>query len=40
MVEIRGKVFFLEEFGLKDKPPVLYLHGGLGESCFDGDYHL
>ncbi|MFG6115808.1 alpha/beta fold hydrolase [Halobacillus sp. MO56] len=39
LIEIRGKKLYVEEFGAKDKQPVLYLHGGPGESCFDFTYH-
>lgn len=39
LIEIRGKKLYVEEFGTKDKNPVLYLHGGPGESCFDFTYH-
>ncbi len=39
LIEIRGKKLYVEEFGLKDKPVVLFLHGGPGESCFDFTFH-
>jgi len=39
MLKIRGKDLYVEEFGLKEKEPVLYLHGGPGESCFDFTFH-
>lgn len=39
LIEIRGKKLYVEEFGLKDKPAVLFLHGGPGESCFDFTFH-
>jgi proline iminopeptidase len=39
LIEIRGKKLYVEEFGAEENPPVLYLHGGPGESCFDFTYH-
>lgn len=39
MIKIRGKSLYVEEFGSKDKAPILYLHGGPGESCFDFTYN-
>ncbi|MFD1738048.1 alpha/beta fold hydrolase [Bacillus salitolerans] len=39
LIQIREKGLYVEEYGQKDKPPVLYLHGGPGESCFDFTYH-
>ncbi len=39
LIEIRGKKLYVEEFGAKEKQPVLNLHGGPGESCFDFTYH-
>jgi proline iminopeptidase len=39
LIEIRGKKLYVECIGSIDKPPVLYLHGGPGESCHDFSYH-
>lgn len=39
LIEIRGKSLYVEQFGSEEKPPILYLHGGPGESCFDFTYH-
>ncbi|WP_314591358.1 alpha/beta hydrolase [Paenibacillus terrigena] len=39
LIAIRGKKLYVECYGSKDKPPVLYLHGGPGESCHDFSYH-
>ncbi|EIT84112.1 alpha/beta hydrolase [Fictibacillus macauensis ZFHKF-1] len=39
LIEIRGKKLYVECYGQNDKPPVLYLHGGPGESCHDFSYH-
>lgn len=39
MIEVRRKMLYVEEYGLTKKPPVLYLHGGPGEGCFDFTFH-
>jgi proline iminopeptidase len=39
LIKIRGKKLYVECFGSEEKPPVLYLHGGPGESCHDFTYH-
>lgn len=39
LIEIRGKGIYVEDFGSVEKPALLYLHGGPGESCFDFTYH-
>jgi proline iminopeptidase len=39
LIDIRGKKLYVECFGSKEKPTVLYLHGGPGESCHDFTYH-
>lgn len=39
LIEIRGKKLYVECIGSIDKPPVLYLHGGPGESCHDFSFH-
>ncbi|MBM6618844.1 alpha/beta fold hydrolase [Bacillus suaedaesalsae] len=39
LIEIRGKKIYIEQFGLTSNPPILYLHGGPGESCYDFTYH-
>ncbi|WJE15158.1 alpha/beta hydrolase [Halobacillus sp. ACCC02827] len=37
--KVRGTHLYVERYGSDDKVPVLYLHGGPGESCFDFTYH-
>lgn len=32
-IAVEGKQIYFEEYGPKNKPPLLYLHGGPGESC-------
>ncbi|WP_246944672.1 alpha/beta fold hydrolase [Bacillus pinisoli] len=39
LISIRGKQLYVEEYGSNEKPPILYLHGGPGESCFDFTFH-
>ncbi|MCA1054013.1 alpha/beta hydrolase [Rossellomorea aquimaris] len=39
LIEIRGKKLYVEVHGPEDKPAVLYLHGGPGESCHDFSFH-
>ncbi|PEI43487.1 alpha/beta fold hydrolase [Bacillus pseudomycoides] len=39
MVKVRGKKLYVEMHGSLEKHPVLYLHGGPGEMCFDFFYH-
>ncbi|NHM30872.1 alpha/beta fold hydrolase [Neobacillus terrae] len=39
LIEIRGKEIYVEVHGKNNKCPVLYLHGGPGESCYDFSYH-
>ncbi|PEY37088.1 alpha/beta hydrolase [Bacillus cereus] len=39
MVKVRGKKLYVEMHGSLEKHPVLYLHGGPGEMCFDFSYH-
>ncbi|MBC6975974.1 alpha/beta hydrolase [Bacillus sp. Xin] len=39
MVEVRGKKLYVEIHGSLENHPVLYLHGGPGEMCFDFSYH-
>ncbi|TLS37301.1 alpha/beta hydrolase [Pseudalkalibacillus caeni] len=39
LVNVRGKNLYVEVYGSEKNPPVLYLHGGPGESCFDFTYH-
>ncbi|UYX55375.1 alpha/beta hydrolase [Bacillus thuringiensis] len=36
---IRGKKIYVETHGNPKNNPVLYLHGGPGESCYDFSYH-
>ncbi|MED0735884.1 alpha/beta hydrolase [Aneurinibacillus thermoaerophilus] len=36
---IRNKKMHVEIFGEESSPPVLFLHGGPGESCYDFVYH-
>lgn len=39
LITIRDKALYIEEHGSRHHPPLLYLHGGPGESCFDFSYH-
>lgn len=39
MMRVRGKKLYVEMYGSLENPPVLYLHGGPGEMCFDFSYH-
>ncbi len=39
LIEVRGKQLYVEEYGTKENPPLLYLHGGPGESCYDFTFH-
>lgn len=39
MMQVRGKKLYVEMYGSPENPPVLYLHGGPGEMCFDFSYH-
>ena len=39
MMQVRGKKLYVEMYGSLENPPVLYLHGGPGEMCFDFSYH-
>ncbi|WP_270180847.1 alpha/beta fold hydrolase [Alkalihalobacillus sp. CinArs1] len=39
LIPIRGKELYVEVHGSPDNPPLLYLHGGPGESCFNFSYH-
>lgn len=34
-MNIRGKKLYVETYGNLKNKPVLYLHGGPGESCYD-----
>ncbi|MED1864457.1 alpha/beta hydrolase [Fictibacillus nanhaiensis] len=38
-IKIRGKKLYVERYGAHNKPAILYLHGGPGESCHDFSYH-
>ncbi|MGE1128380.1 alpha/beta fold hydrolase [Bacillus wiedmannii] len=38
-MHIRGKKIYVETHGNPKNNPVLYLHGGPGESCYDFSYH-
>ncbi|MCW1239949.1 alpha/beta fold hydrolase [Bacillus pretiosus] len=38
-MNIRGKKLYVETYGNLKNKPVLYLHGGLGESCYDFSFH-
>ncbi|HDR7437428.1 TPA: alpha/beta hydrolase [Bacillus anthracis] len=38
-MNIRGKKLYVETHGNPKKNPVLYLHGGPGESCYDFSFH-
>lgn len=37
--KIRGKELYVEMHGDEDATPLLYLHGGPGESCYEFCYH-
>ncbi|KEK25088.1 alpha/beta fold hydrolase [Bacillus gaemokensis] len=39
MVQVRGKKLYVEMYGSLKNHPVLFLHGGPGEMCFDFSYH-
>ncbi|EOP55087.1 alpha/beta fold hydrolase [Bacillus pseudomycoides] len=39
MIQVRGKNLYVEMYGSTENPPVLFLHGGPGEMCFDFLYH-
>ncbi|MGG5735818.1 MULTISPECIES: alpha/beta fold hydrolase [Bacillus cereus group] len=38
-MNIRGKKLYVETHGSPKNKPVLYLHGGPGESCYDFSFH-
>ncbi|MDJ1475239.1 alpha/beta hydrolase [Bacillus sp. LS15-K4] len=38
-MNIRGKKLYVETHGNPKNKPVLYLHGGPGESCYDFSFH-
>ncbi len=38
-MNIRGKDIYVETYGSKENPALLYLHGGPGESCYDFSAH-
>ncbi|MGR6909853.1 alpha/beta hydrolase [Bacillus sp. BSL6] len=38
-INIRGKKLYVETHGNPNNKPVLYLHGGPGESCYDFSFH-
>lgn len=38
-MDIRGKNLYVEAHGNPKSKPVLYLHGGPGESCYDFSFH-
>ncbi|MES5894382.1 MULTISPECIES: alpha/beta hydrolase [Bacillus cereus group] len=38
-MDIRGKKLYVEAYGNPKSKPVLYLHGGPGESCYDFSFH-
>ncbi|MGG0302397.1 alpha/beta hydrolase [Bacillus albus] len=38
-MHIRGKKLYVETHGNPKNKPVLYLHGGPGESCYDFSFH-
>ncbi|WP_433774849.1 alpha/beta fold hydrolase [Bacillus wiedmannii] len=38
-MNIRGKKLYVETHGSPKNEPVLYLHGGPGESCYDFSFH-
>ncbi|WP_017149745.1 alpha/beta fold hydrolase [Bacillus bingmayongensis] len=39
LLEVRGKKLYVEMYGSRENHPVLFLHGGPGEMCFDFSYH-
>lgn len=34
-IKVRGKSLYVEIHGNEESPPLLYLHGGPGESCYE-----
>ncbi|WP_342573947.1 alpha/beta hydrolase [Paenibacillus sp. FSL M8-0142] len=38
-IKIRGKSLYVEIHGNEESPPLLYLHGGPGESCYEFMIH-
>lgn len=38
-IKVRGKSLYLEIHGNEESPPLLYLHGGPGESCYEFMLH-
>ncbi|MGE7851818.1 alpha/beta fold hydrolase [Bacillus paramycoides] len=39
LINIRGKKLYVETHGSPENKPILYLHGGPGESCYDFSFH-
>ncbi|WP_157890129.1 hypothetical protein [Paenibacillus sp. DMB5] len=38
-IKVRGKRLYVEIHGDEAAPPLLYLHGGPGESCYEFMLH-
>lgn len=39
LINIRGKDMHVESYGLENNTPLLYIHGGPGQGCYDFCYH-
>ncbi|MDQ0193655.1 pimeloyl-ACP methyl ester carboxylesterase [Paenibacillus wynnii] len=39
LIEVRGKRLYMEIHGNENAKPLLYLHGGPGESCYEFMLH-
>jgi proline iminopeptidase len=39
LINIRGKDLYVEIYGSENNTPLLYIHGGPGQGCYDFSYH-
>ncbi|MCE7792168.1 alpha/beta hydrolase [Salipaludibacillus sp. CUR1] len=39
LINIRGKDMYVESYGSENNTPLLYIHGGPGQGCYDFCYH-